>query len=74
MVSPRDAHEPRPRATTSTERGLNFTLTTAAGDIDLIGDITGGGSYLDLLPHTKQVDIAGVRCIPVAHGRFRNLR
>ena len=26
------------------ERGLNFTLTTALGDIDLLGEITGGGA------------------------------
>ncbi len=24
-------------------RGLNFTLTTSAGDLDLLGEITGGG-------------------------------
>ncbi len=27
------------------ERGLNFTLTTAIGDIDLLGEISGGGDY-----------------------------
>jgi hypothetical protein len=27
------------------ERGLNFTLTTTAGDIDLLGEIAGGGDY-----------------------------
>ena len=32
--------------------GLNFTLTTKAGDLDLLGEITGGGTYEDLLPHT----------------------
>ena len=26
------------------ERGLNFTLTTSLGDIDLLGEITGGGA------------------------------
>lgn len=25
--------------------GLNFTLTTSLGDLDLLGEITGGGSY-----------------------------
>ena len=29
--------------------GLNFTLTTDAGDIDLLGEITGGGRYEELL-------------------------
>lgn len=32
--------------------GLNFTLTTDAGAIDLLGEITGGGGFADLLPHT----------------------
>ena len=26
-------------------RGLNFTLTTSRGDIDLLGEVTGGGGY-----------------------------
>lgn len=37
--------------------GLNFTLTTSTGAIDLLGDITGGGSYEDLLPHTITINI-----------------
>ena len=36
--------------------GLNFTLTTDAGAIDLLGEITGGGGFLDLLPHTLSVE------------------
>lgn len=28
--------------------GLNFTLTTALGDLDLLGEIVGGGAYEDL--------------------------
>lgn len=31
-------------------RGLNFTLVTALGDLDLLGEIIGGGRYEDLLP------------------------
>jgi hypothetical protein len=31
-------------------RGLNFTLTTTAGDLDLLGEATGGGTYEALLP------------------------
>ena len=30
------------------ERGLNFTLTTSLGDLDLLGEITGGGGYEDM--------------------------
>lgn len=43
-------------------RGLNFTLTTSAGDIDLFGEVTGGGSYEHLLPHTVEVEAFGVTC------------
>ena len=39
--------------------GLNFTLTTTAGAIDLLGEITGGGPYEALLPHTLTVTIFG---------------
>lgn len=41
-------------------RGLNFTLTTALGDLDLLGEIVGGGRYEDLLPHTRRLRVAGV--------------
>ena len=44
------------------ERGLNFTLTTAIGDIDLLGEIPGGGDYEALLPHSMNVEIFGCRC------------
>ena len=44
------------------ERGLNFTLVTTIGDIDLLGEITGGGRYQDLLPHTTEIDAFGVTC------------
>ena len=33
-------------------RGLNFTLTCKMGDLDLLGEILGGGGYGDLLPHS----------------------
>lgn len=42
------------------ERGLNFTLTTDLGDLDLLGEITGGGSFEDLLPHTIPLDLYGL--------------
>ena len=44
------------------ERGLNFTLTTAVGDIDLLGEITGGGDYEALAPHCVDVDLFGHLC------------
>jgi len=42
--------------------GLNFTLTTSLGDLDLLGEITGGGSYEDLLPDSTSVAAFGVEC------------
>ncbi len=45
--------------------GLNFTLKTDLGDIDILGEITGGGSYEDLLPHSVEMQIFGfwIRCL-----------
>jgi hypothetical protein len=41
-------------------RGLNFTLTTDLGDLDLLGEITGGGVYEDLLPDSRPVAAFGI--------------
>lgn len=41
-------------------RGLNFTLTTALGDIDLFGEIAGGGAYEDVIGHSAQVSLFGI--------------
>jgi hypothetical protein len=46
-------------------RGLNFTLTTSLGDLDLLGEIAGGGGYDALLPHTA--------ALAVFSGQFRFL-
>jgi hypothetical protein len=43
------------------QMGLNFTLTTSRGDLDLLGEIPGGGTYADLLPHTISVELFGGR-------------
>jgi predicted nucleotidyltransferase len=42
--------------------GSNFTLVTGAGDLDLLGEVTGGGTYRDLLSDTVQMSIFGYRC------------
>ena len=39
--------------------GLNFTLVTTAGAIDLLGDITGGGGYDQLEPHALTIALFG---------------
>ncbi len=43
-------------------RGLNFTLSTKLGDLDLLGEITGGGNYDDLLPDTVELALFGAKC------------
>lgn len=44
-------------------RGLNFTLTTGLGDLDLLGEITGGGRYEDLLPSSIRLNLYGATCL-----------
>lgn len=43
--------------------GLNFTLLTDLGNLDLLGEIAGGGGYADLVPHTVEVEVFGLRCL-----------
>ena len=43
--------------------GLNFTLSTSAGDIDLLGEIAGVGNYDALAHHTLEVELFGFRCL-----------
>lgn len=40
--------------------GLNFTLSTSFGDLDLLGEVAGGGNYEALLPHSAEV--VGFNC------------
>jgi len=53
----------------SIRRGLNFTLTTDLGDLDLLGEITGGGEYEELLPHSVVIRAFGIecRCLDLPH-------
>jgi predicted nucleotidyltransferase len=44
------------------QRGLNFTLTTTVGDLDVLGEIVGGGDYDALLASTQLVPAFGVEC------------
>jgi predicted nucleotidyltransferase len=40
--------------------GLNFTLVTDGGDLDLLGDMAGAGKYEDVLPRSEEVTFRGV--------------
>jgi predicted nucleotidyltransferase len=42
--------------------GLNFTLDTAAGAIDFLGEIAGGGTYEALIPDTDALSVFDVEC------------
>ena len=44
------------------EGGLNFTLTTALGDLYLLGEIAGGGRYEDLFEDTIVLRVFGIQC------------
>jgi hypothetical protein len=43
-------------------RGLNFTLRTTRGDLDLLGEVAGGGGYEALLPYSREIEMFGLRC------------
>ncbi len=48
--------------------GLNFTLTTTAGDIDVLGEVTGLGGYGEIALRSDIVDLYGanVRILSLA--------
>ena len=41
--------------------GLNFTLDTDLGKLDLLGEVPGARSYEELLPHSVSMEVNGVR-------------
>jgi len=41
------------------QQGLNFTLRTALGDIDLLGEVAGVGNYEAVLPHAVRLPVFG---------------
>lgn len=93
LVAALSRHRPYPRGAPlglpfswdgeTLRRGLNFTLQTDLGSLDLLGEIAGGGGYDDLDGHTVQVDAFGLalRCLDLetlihvkkAAGRPRDL-
>ena len=44
------------------QSGLNFPLMTDLGDLDILGEVAGGGRYEELLPHTEETVLFGVVC------------
>ena len=43
-------------------QGLNFTLTTSLGDINLLGEVAGGGTYEHLLEDSQSIPLLGTEC------------
>lgn len=54
--------------------GLNFTLTTSLGDLDLLGEVAGGGSYEQLLPFATSIKAFGSTCLCVTLERLIQLK
>ena len=54
--------------------GLNFTLSTGLGDVDLLGEVAGGGNYEQLLSHSVEIDAFGIRCRCVTLERLIQLK
>jgi hypothetical protein len=44
------------------KRGLNFTLVTDIGDLDLLGEVAGGGGYDALLPFSETLILFDLEC------------
>jgi len=54
--------------------GLNFTLTTSLGDLDVLGEVAGGGTYEQLLPHTLEAEMFDVKLRVVTLERLIQLK
>jgi hypothetical protein len=73
LVAALASHHPYPRGAPpglpfqwdeqTLKRGLNFTLTTALGDVDLLGEVAGGGTYDALRPSCIEIQAFGMKCL-----------
>ncbi len=55
-------------------RGLNFTLTTTMGDLDMLGEVAGGGTYESLASDALETTIGGQRFRYVSLERLIELK
>ena len=44
------------------KRGLNFTFITSAGELDVLGEVAGGGVYETLLPRSEIRELFDLKC------------
>lgn len=56
------------------EKGLNFTLTTRLGNLDLLGEVIGGGRYEDLLPYAEEIEVFGIKCLCLGLKRLIHIK
>ena len=73
----------RERDLETLERGLNFTLRTALGDLDLLGEVAGGGRYEHLVGRSvllkvfdsdvRVVTLGQIICLKRAAGHPKDL-
>lgn len=56
------------------KNGLNFTLITTLGDLDLFGEITGGGGYKDLLSYSHEETAFGVTFLCLSLDRLIHVK
>jgi predicted nucleotidyltransferase len=54
--------------------GLNFTLVTALGDVDLLGEVAGGGTYESLLPHAAEAEAFEIKFLCVGLEKLIQLK
>ena len=50
--------------------GLNFTLSTSAGALDLFGEIIGGTTFQDLVADSIHINIFGSECLCLGLARL----
>lgn len=55
-------------------RGLNFTLTTSLGDVDLLGEVAGGGTYDQLYSESEEATLYEVKVRVVSLRRLIALK
>lgn len=60
--------------TETLKRGLNFTLSSDAGPIDLFGEVVGGGTYDSLKAAAVEVELFGIPCLCVSLRKLIELK
>ena len=50
------------RAATNSRTSLEFTVVDQPRELDVLGEVAGGGRYDDLLADSVQLDLFGVNC------------